>query len=133
MTAEMKWQGACAILMTELGLDMRELLNKERLKEKFIETVEAKNLSQQASTSLLCYLYAYGWLLDIDLLIKDGVIKSIPKVDLSHSAFSAAERWKSAAPDQAALSSITHDLHEKCVTLIEQIRSQAKIDGICIG
>jgi hypothetical protein len=133
MTAEMKWQGACAILMTELGLDMRELLNKEKLKERFIEAVETEKLNQQASTALLCYLYAYGWLLDIDLLIKDGVIKSIPKVDLSHPAFSAAERWKNADPDHIALSDITDDLHEKCVELMDQIRIRAKNDGISVG
>ncbi len=43
MSAELCWNSACATLLTELGIDIKELLQKKYLKEYFVSAVRSEN------------------------------------------------------------------------------------------
>lgn len=106
MSAELCWNSACATLLTELGIDIKELLQKKYLKEYFVSAVRSEKLSQAAANSLLYRLYYLGLLLDVDLLVHEGSVKIVPDLGDEHSAISAAVRWQELAVDGPKLDSI---------------------------
>ena len=106
MTAELRWNSACATLLSESGMDMRELLQRRYLKDYFINAVRTEKLSQAAANSLLYRLYYLGLLLDIDLLVGEGSVRTIPELSDDHMAILAAKRWEELAPDKAKLNLI---------------------------
>jgi hypothetical protein len=106
MSYEIRWNSACATMLSESGMDMKELLQQKYLKEYFLNAVKMEKLSQAAANSLLYRLYYLGLLLDIDLLVGEGSVRTVPDLSDDHPAIHAAVRWEAIAPDKEKLTLI---------------------------
>ena len=106
MSYEMRWNSACATMLSESGMDMKELLQQKHLKQYFLNAVKMEKLSQASANSFLYRLYYLGLLLDIDLLVGEGSVRTVPDLSDEHPAIHAALRWEAIAPDKEKLTLI---------------------------
>ncbi len=121
MSYEMRWNSACATILSESGLDMKELLQQKHLKQYFLNAVKMEKLSQASANSFLYRLYYLGLLLDIDLLVGEGSVRTVPDLSDEHPAIHAALRWEAIAQDKEKLTLIVEPYIRAAASTVKRI------------